>query len=96
MIRTIKSAFKAARFQEQSFATAIAWAIDDLRMEFDQVLFDAGVPPLLLIDVQGLPDCLGRAEYVLKTQWHELRNLQDIASMLREMNREAVMGTDFE
>ena len=96
MIRTVKSAFKAARSQDQSIATAVAWAITDLRLEIDQALFDAGVPPLLLIDVRGLPDCLGRAEYVLKTQWHEMLNLADFTSLLREMNREAVMGADFE
>jgi hypothetical protein len=96
MIRTIKSAFKAARYQEQSFLTAVAWAITDLRLEIDQALFDAGVPALLLIDVRGLPDCLGRAEYVLKTQWPELLDIDGITSLLREMNREALKGSDFE
>lgn len=89
MLKTIKSALKAARSQEQSILTGLIWAAEDLRGEAIEAGFNAGVPPLLLADLRDFPDLLGRAEYACKTPWPDFFKAGAVGDLIWQMNWEA-------
>lgn len=94
MIRTIKSALKAARCQEQGPLTAALWVAEALREDAIEAAYNAKMPPLLLANVSELPSLIGRAEYALKTPWYVFLREGAILDLLWQVNHEAARDWD--
>lgn len=86
---TVRFALKMAEAQGRPAAAGLIDALKDLRLEAIEAGFCAGIPPLLLADLQDLPGLIGRAEYCLKTPWQELVAEGALWALIDQANHEA-------
>ena len=86
---TVRFALAMAKAQGRPAIAGLIDALKDLRLEAIEAGFCAGVPPLLLADLQDLPGLIGRAEYCLKTPWQELLAEGSLGALIRESNVQA-------